>query len=123
MPAAEIIQGALNVPAGATATVTGPDIVNTGASGVKVVAVTTAIGTGSITVSIQGKDPASGTYYTILAGTAITTNTTNVYTVFPGGPVAANVSANDSLPAVWRILVTANNANAATYTVGFSTVD
>ena len=92
------------------------------ARGLKVILTTTAIGTGSITVSIQGKDPASGTYFTILAGAAVVTNTQNVYTVFPGAPVAANVSANDELPATWRIVVTANNANPATYTVGFSTL-
>ena len=95
---------------------------NLGSRGVKVVVRTTVIGTGSITLSIQGKDVASGTYYTILAGAAVVTNTTNVYTVFPGMVVAANVSANDALPRTWRLLVTANNANAATYTVGWSTL-
>lgn len=122
MPATEVVQGALTIAAGSTTTVTGPDMANPAAGGVKVVVVTTVIGTGSITVSIQGKDVASGTYYTILAGAAIVTNTTNVYTVFPGAPVAANVSANDALPYTWRILVTANNANPATFTVGFSTL-
>lgn len=114
--------GALNILAGATTTQTGPDVNNANARGVKVVVTTTAIGTGSVTVSIQGKDLASKAYYTILAGAAVVTNTTNVYTVFPGAPVASNVSANDQLPDTWRILVTANNANPATYTVGWSTL-
>lgn len=115
--------GSLNIAAGATTTQTGPDIVaDQGARGVTVYAKTTVIGTGSITVTIQGKDVISGDYYTLLAGIAITTNTVNRYTVFPGATIAANVSANDCLPSVWRILVTANNANPATYTVGWSTL-
>jgi len=122
MPPTQTQQGALAVPAGSTATVTGGDMVNQSARGVKVVVVTTAIGTGSITLTIQGKDVASGTYYTLLAGVAVTTNTTNIYTVYPGLTAAANVTATDVLPYIWRLLVTANNANAATYSVGFSTL-
>ena len=122
MPATETVQGAMTIPAGATTTQTGADITNPAARGIKVVVVTTVIGTGSITLTIQGKDPASGTYYTILVGAAIVTNTTNVYTVYPGLTPAANVTASDVLPQTWRLLVTANNANAATYTVGFSTL-
>jgi hypothetical protein len=78
----------------------------------------TVVGTGSVTLTIQGKDEASGKYYTLLAGAAVTTNSTNVYTVFPGAPATANVSANDIVPRTFRILVTANNANSATYSVG-----
>jgi hypothetical protein len=122
MPATETVQGAMTIPAGATTTQTSPDLANPAARGVKVVVVTTAIGTGSITLTIQGKDIASGTDYTLLAGVAINTNTTNIYTVYPGLTAAANVTATDVLPQLWRLLVTANNANAATYTVGFSTL-
>lgn len=106
----------------ATTTQTSPDINNPCCSGIKVVLVTTAIGTGSITVTIKGKDKASGTYYTLLAGAAVTTNTTNVYTVYPGLTAAANVTASDVCPETLQIVVTANNANAATYTVGASLI-
>jgi len=122
MPAAVAGDGALNIPAGATTNQTGADMTSPAARGIKVVVVTTVIGTGSITVTIQGKDKASGTYYVILASAAITTNATTILSVYPGAPVTANVSANDALPATWRILVTANNANPASYTVGFSTL-
>ena len=116
-------QGALTVPLAVTTTVTGPDIQNHGYRGIKVIVVTTAISTGSITVSIQGKDKASGTYYTLLTGAAIVTNTTNIYTVYPTGIAAvANVTAVDALPETYRIVSTANNANAATYSVGWSTL-
>jgi hypothetical protein len=107
----------------ATTTYTSPkDLVNKGCAGVVVTLVTTAIGTGNITLSIQGKDRASGTYYTLLSGAAVSTNTTNRYTVRPGIPVVANVSAADALPELWRIQVVANNSNPATYTVGASTL-
>jgi hypothetical protein len=113
-------EGALAIPAGATTTQTSPDFQNPGARGVKVVLNMTVVGTGSVTLSIQGKDKVSNSYYTLLAGAAVTTNTMNIYTVFPQAPATANVSANAELPATWRIVVTANNANAATYSVGFS---
>mgnify|MGYP000735863357 CR=1 FL=1 len=103
-----------------TTTQTGDDIYTYIAFGIHFTLDMTAVGTGSVTVTLQGKDPASGKYYTILAGAAVITNVTNRYTVFPGAPVAANVSANDGLPQVIRFVVTANNANAATYSLGYS---
>jgi hypothetical protein len=107
----------------ATTTQTGADQVNTTSGrGVKVVLDMTAVGTGSVTLTIQGKDAASGKYYTLLAGAAVITNVTNVYEIYPGLPATANVSANTTLPRVWRVLVTANNANAATYSVGASVI-
>lgn len=107
---------ALIVGIGATASVNSTDQVNPYGNGVKVWVTTTAIGTGSITVTIQAKSPA-GVYTTLLASAAIVTNTTGVYTVYPGAPVTTNVSANDVLPRTWRIAVTANNANPANYTI------
>lgn len=98
------------------------DQTNVNGRGVKVVLDMTTVGTGSVTLTIQGKDVASGKYYTLLAGAAVTTNSTNVYTVFPGATASANAAANDLLPHTWRVLVTANNVNATTYTVGASTI-
>lgn len=87
---------------------------------VHVVLSVTSAGTGSITLTIQGKDSVSSAYYTILAGAAVTTNSTNVYKVCPGITAAANVSASDLLPRTWRVDVTHNNANSITYSVGAS---
>lgn len=103
-----------------TTTQTGDDLAAGSYRGIKVVLDMTTAGTGSVTLTIQGKDVTSGKYFTLLAGAAVTTNSTNVYTVYPGAAVAANVSANDQLPATFRLLVTANNANSATYSVGAS---
>lgn len=122
MPAAIVSSGGQSFAA-VTTTQTGADVRNLSSRGVKVVLVTSAIGTGSITLTIQGKDVQSGSYYTLLAGAAVITNTTNIYTVYPSGIAAvANVTAVDVLPEYWRFLITANNANAATYSVGFAMV-
>lgn len=107
---------------GATVTQASADQVNVNGRGVKVVLDMATVGTGSVTLTVQGKDVASGKYYTLLAGAAVTTNVTNVYTVFPGATAAANVAANDLLPHTWRVLVTANNANPTIYTVGASAI-
>ena len=105
---------------GATTTQTTPDLTNLVGRGVKAVLDVTAIGTGSITLTLQGKDLASGKYYTLLSGAAVITNGTNVYELYPGIASVTNVAANTALPRTWRVVVTANNANAASYTVGTS---
>lgn len=107
---------------GATTTQTGPDLPNFNGRGVKIVLNMTTAGTGSVTLSIQGKDLTSGAYYTILTGAAVTVNGTTVYTIYPGVTAAANAAASDILPRTWRVLVTANNVNATSYTVGASLI-
>lgn len=99
-----------------TTTQTQADATNYNHRGIRVVLDMTVVGTGSVTVSIQGKD-ANGIYYTLLTGAAVTTNVTNVYEVFPGATAAANAVANSALPRTYRVVVTANNANSATYSV------
>lgn len=110
------IDVAVLASAARTTTQTGADTTNYNGRGIKVVLDTTAATSGSVTLSIQGKD-ANGVYYTILAGAAVTTVSTNVYTVYPGAPATANVSANDFLPRTYRVVATANNATAQTYSV------
>lgn len=114
--------GQLLAGVGATASQNSADLTNADGRGVKVYVNTSLIGTGSITVSIQAKDPASGTYTTLLASAAIVTNVMTVLTVYPGLPVTTNVSANDVLPRQWRVSVVANNANPANYSVGASII-
>lgn len=60
----------------------------------------------TLTVTIQGKDDISGTYYTILASAAINATGFTVLKVFPSAPATANVSANDTLPKTFRINTT-----------------
>jgi hypothetical protein len=103
-----------------TTTQTLADQTNATGRGVQVIldATVNAGGAGSITLEIDGKDPASGKYYSLLTGAAVVTVTTNVYRVYPGLTAAANATANDVLPRTWRVKVTANNANPVTYSVG-----
>ena len=105
-----------------TVTATSADLVSyNGVGYMDVILDMTVVGTGSVTVTINGKDPASGKYYPLLAGAAVITNVTNVYTLNPHLATAvANVSAQKAIPRVFQIVVTANNANTATYSVGYN---
>lgn len=104
-----------------TTTQTSADLLNyNGLSNIDVILDVTSAGSGSITVSINGKDPASGKYYNLLTGAAVVTNVTNVYRVGLGNTVTANASANYALPRTFQIVVTANNANSITYSVGYN---
>ena len=107
---------------GVTTTQTGADQTNYNGRGAVVVLDMTTVGTGSVTLSVQGKDVASGKYYTIITGAAVVTNSTNVYRIYPGLTAVANTTVSDILPRTWRVVVTANNANATTYTVGASVI-
>lgn len=84
---------------------------------------TTAFTSGTVTMTIQGKDPASLKYYTLIAGAAVVGVSTNVYKVGPGLPVVANVSANDVVPGVWRISIVGASTPISTYSVGCSLID
>ena len=57
----------------------------------------------TITVTIQGKDTASGSYYTLLASTAIAADGVTELTVYPGITASSNVAASAHLPATWRV--------------------
>ena len=106
-----------------TTTQTSADILNYNGLGALVVTLDmTTVGTGSVTVTINGKDTASGKYRLILSGAAITTNVTNTYRVSPWITAVANSIAQDIIPRVLQIVVTANNANSATYSVGYNLV-
>jgi hypothetical protein len=85
-----------------------------------IIDVTAVTATPALTVRIQGKDPASGKYYDILVSTAIATAITTVLKVGPGLTAAANLVANDMIPAVWRVTVTHGDTDSATYSVGAS---
>lgn len=76
----------------------------------------------SLTVTINGKDPASGKYYPLLAGAAVTSVGTNVYRVGSGFPATTNVSANCGVPSIIQIVVAAGNASPATYSVGLNMI-
>lgn len=103
-----------------TATNSTVDQVNMGWRGaVVLVNVTVAPGGDTITVSIQGKDPASANYYTILTGAAETTTGLKVYKVYPGVTAAANAAASDIIPQTWRVTITHSAGTSFTYSVSY----
>ena len=104
-----------------TASTDSVDQVNPYGRGVKVVVNLIAHGSGSITVTIQGKDP-NGQYYTLLASASLATNGVTVMTVYPGLTAATNLVANDVLPRVWRVSVANGDTNPVNYTIGASVI-
>lgn len=120
MPTRTYVQGTALASASRTTTQTLPDIDTGGAQYLNVVLDMTVVGTGSVTLNINGLDPASGKYYTILNGAAVAGNSTNRYKVGPTVTASANAIAQDYLPAVIQLKVVANNANAATYSLGYA---
>jgi len=90
-----------------------------------IVTVTAKAAAGSLTPSIQGKDPATGDYYDILTATAITATGTYTYYVgpSPGTNSALTKTVSIGLPDPWRVSVAVGNADSYTYSVGFQTTE
>jgi hypothetical protein len=106
-----------------TATTASADLNNPDSVGVIVYLDVTAIAaTPQLTLSIQAKDPASGKYLTLLTGAAVTTVSTNVYTIHPAVTETANVDVAVPLPGIWRVNVVHLDADSITYSVGFSLI-
>lgn len=80
---------------------------------------TAVVSAGSFTLEIDGKDPVSGKYYSLLTGAAVSTVSTNVYSVYPGITATANVSASAVLPRTFRIKATFNSGTSLTFSVGY----
>ena len=115
------IDGTALASAARTVATNSADLTNYNGNTVDVFIDVTAWTAGSITVTIQGKDVLSGKYYTILAGTAIGSATTQILRVGPGILSAANASAQYALPRTWRVSVAVGTADSITYSIGFST--
>lgn len=114
----------ITLSAAGAGTTNGADQLNANASGLQLTIDITAVGgTPTLTVTIQGKDTASGKYYTLLASAALSSVATTVLRVFPGAPATANVSANDLLPRTWRVIaVVAGTTPSVTATIGASVI-
>jgi hypothetical protein len=112
----------LTLTAQGTGTVNSTDQVNGSGRGILLVINITAITAGSLTVTLQGKDIASGVYYTLLASAALAATGTTVLTVYPGVVATTNVSANSPLSRTWRI-TSATVTGPVTATIGASVID
>lgn len=99
-------------------TLTPTEFIDRGVRGIIVIVDTTAAATGSVTVSIEGQDPASLKWYTILASAAIVATGTVVLAAYPGANPVANSRADIQLPRKFRVKAVHNNANSQTYSIG-----
>lgn len=89
--------------------------------GINITAITGT--TPTLTVTVQGKDPHSGTYYTVLASAALTAAGYTELVIYPGSTVAANVSVARPIPINWRISTTIGGTTpAVTATVSAQTI-
>jgi hypothetical protein len=79
--------------------------------------VTAVPGVDTVQLIIEGKDPLSGKYYTVLQGATRVATGTDVLTVAPGITVTANVSAAAVVPSVYRVRVIHSAASNFTYSV------
>lgn len=85
-----------------------------------IVNVSALAATPSVIITIEGKNLSTGTYYTVLSGTAITDVTgtgTYVFKVGPGIQPVAGASAQDYLPNIWRVTMTHGDTDSITYSV------
>lgn len=106
----------------ASADANGGDQTNYVGTGIQLVIDVTAVTSSpSLVVTLQGKDVASGKYYTLLASAAITGTGTTRLKVFPAATAAANAAANDILPKTWRVIYTLSGGTV-TGTVGASVI-
>lgn len=127
---ADVLVGPVDTGAVLTLTAQGTGTTNSvdqtnSRNGVKVVVDVTALtGTApTLTVVVQGKDPASGKYFTILSSTALAAVATTVLTVHPALTAAANLVANDVMPRTFRVTATvAGTTPGVTATVGLISV-
>ena len=104
-----------------TGTYLGPDIDCLDRTGLLVFINITAISgtTPTYTVTVEGKDPVSGTYYTILASAGLNATGMTVLKIYPALTAAANLVANDILPQTFRIkAVVAGTTPSVTATIG-----
>lgn len=80
------------------------DLQNNVGKGLKLYINVSAIGSlPTFTVTVQGKDPVSGQYFTILASAGLVAIGFVVLDIYPGLAVTTNLSADDFLPDLWRV--------------------
>jgi hypothetical protein len=72
----------------------------------------------TVAFTLQGKDIASGKYYTILESAVLTTAATTILKVYPNFTASANTIAKDCLPQDFRVIAVNTNDSSITYSVG-----
>lgn len=82
-----------------------------------VIDVTATSATPSVVFTIEGKDPLSGAFWTILTDAAVTATGTTFLQVGKDITAATNVAANQFLPDEYRVTATHADADSITYSV------
>ena len=82
-----------------------------------VIDVTAVTATPAITATIEGKDPVSGSFYTILVDAAVSTVSRTFLQVGHTITAAANVAANNFLPSEYRLTVAHGDTDSITYSI------
>jgi hypothetical protein len=93
---------------------------NPGAKGVRLfIAISDPGAAGTVTVSIQVKDPVTDAFVTITGATstALAAAATTTLTVFPGITVSANVDLSNHVGPEWRVRAVVA-ANAVVFSIG-----
>jgi len=104
-----------------TATPTAIQVDDDNVQGIQVIIdVTASAATPSVVPTIDGFDPLSEKWYNLLTGSAITGTSTTVLRIHPELTAAANLTAQDFLPEVYRVVMTHADADSITYTVGIN---
>ncbi len=103
---AQITNTQISVIAPATQTaaqINSTDQVNQYYRGLHLVVTVTGYVSGNYTLTLQGKNLNTGSYYDLLVGTAISANGQTILKLYPGIPGSTNGAASDFLPQIWRV--------------------
>lgn len=114
------LSGTLLASAARTATASSADQTNYNHRDLTIIVnVTSITSTPLLTVTIEGKDSISGSYYTILTSQQIAATGMTVLRVSPSAAPVSGVVANWQIPRTWRVTVTHADADSATYSVSY----
>lgn len=81
----------------------------------------TVIGADTLTIDIEARQLAPPfTFYPLLTSAAISSTGTTVLKIGVGFTPIANLTANDMIPAVWRVVATPSGADPITYSINSS---
>jgi len=120
---AKNVEGVALASAARTATVSSADIANDNGRGLHVILdATLDPAAASVVLTIEGKDPASGKYYTLLTSADVNSVSTNVYRIGADLTASPNLIVKDFVPKTFRITVTHADADSFTYSVGYALV-
>ncbi len=85
--------------------------------------ITAYTGATNVVFTVEGKDPESGTYFTLLASAALTATGHTVLRIDPRSVAAANLTASSALPRTFRVITTVTGtATVLTFSVALTLV-